>query len=153
MGVSIIASTTFHSNFNMPISWVYVLSLEIITRIVHPRSLGISLRCHINWVISTSFYHRYGLGGVYEPSAGYVSHRNFLKCSVQRWTWSPASWSKSRHTDTFNPPFRGVTVNDPKGCDLSGYRYPGGSRGVVVLPTDTEMCNLLWSLKCSPTRG
>ena len=55
--VSILASTTFHSDSQRPIPQVSVLPLGIRTRIVHPIFVGVSPLCYINWVISTSFFH------------------------------------------------------------------------------------------------
>ena len=53
--VSMIASTTFHNNYNRLTPLVSVFPLVIITRIFHPSSLEIFLCCHMSWVISTSF--------------------------------------------------------------------------------------------------
>ena len=102
-----------------------MLPSGISTRIVHPRYLGISQRYHINRVISTSIYHRSGLGEVDAPSTGYTSRSHLLICSVQRWGCTTDSFSKICHTDP-PPPLRGDIVIDPKGCGVGGYRSPGG---------------------------
>ena len=71
--VSMIASTTFHTNYTRPTPQASVLPLGIRTKILHTISVGISLLFHINWFISTSFCHFYVLGGVGVSSDKYSS--------------------------------------------------------------------------------
>ena len=65
--VSMIASTNFRRYFNRPTPLVSMFHLGIRTRIIHPIPLGIYPCCHMNWVISTSFNHRYSLGDGLHP--------------------------------------------------------------------------------------
>ena len=96
--VSMIASITFHRNYNRPIPRVYIFSFVIRTRILHPSSLGISPGCHMSWLVSNIFCHRFGLGGVDVSSTGYASRINFLKFYAQKFLFPLSLWSCIRRT-------------------------------------------------------
>ena len=71
--VSTTASTTLHSDSKRTTPMVSVFPLGISTRIVHLIYLGISLCCHMNWVIYTSICHHSGLAGLTSSSPGITS--------------------------------------------------------------------------------
>ena len=70
--VLVIASTTFHRDSIRPIPWMTAFSFIIRTMITHPSYPGISLCFHMNWKVSTSFFHHSGMGGFDVSSAGYA---------------------------------------------------------------------------------
>ena len=74
-----IASTTFQRVSIKLIPQVLVILFRVRMIIVQPRSVNISLFCHMYCVSSTSFLHLSGFGGVDAPSARYDSFSQFFK--------------------------------------------------------------------------
>ena len=60
--VSITASTTFQTNFRIPIPRVHTFSFGIFTNTLHPSSVRVYPVSQTNWIISTNLIHQVGLG-------------------------------------------------------------------------------------------
>ena len=124
--VSMIASTTFHTNYTRPTPQASVLPLGVRTRIIYPISDGISLCLHMNWVIYNSFCHQSGLGGVGFPSDVYASCINFLQCYARRWVYNTALWSRIQHTAASTYSSKGVSSLNLKCVTWVDTGLPGG---------------------------
>ena len=140
--VSMIDSTTFQIYSNRPIPRVSVLPLGIRNSIFHPSSHGIYPCCHMNWVISTSFCHWYGMGVVGVISSGYASSSHLLKCSARSWVFPPTLWSCRCRTAYSTSPSKGTLSLTLNGVTWVGTSLPRGGGGFFppihhsVIPCD-----------------
>ena len=98
--VSMIASTNLQRVSSKPTPRVSVFIFGMGAIIVHPRSVGISLFCHMYCVRYTIFLHFSGFEGLEIPSARYAPLINFLKCSYLICLWSPALFRRKRWTES-----------------------------------------------------